>query len=244
MQSPESELVGLSLHLARDAKVSWEGIISPADPTKPIGELGLGAGLVPFYEHNDGARCMMGAKNLRQAVPVAGRQSPLVKTGGEEAVQALVKPLVEIGACPAAADGKGAPALGVDLLVAYLPWKGMNVDDAIVVGQQVVGHAVPEDGPLFRPEQTAFQEGLLDIQIAQRFKVPVEPGWKISWLAPEGSVLFGGDLIARFAWQGGKKDIKREISIRIVPPRESNQSSLPLRLNGCGARSITNWSST
>ena len=44
VQSPESELVGLSLHLARGATVDWEGCITPADGSQPHEELGLGAG--------------------------------------------------------------------------------------------------------------------------------------------------------------------------------------------------------
>ena len=79
---------------------------------------------MPFYEHNDGARCMMGAKNLRQAVPVAKRRSPAVKTGGEALVREFVKPLIECGVCPDASDGNGNLALGVDLsLLAVCPGK-------------------------------------------------------------------------------------------------------------------------
>ena len=69
------------------------------------------------------------------------------------------------------------PALGVDLLVAYLPWKGLNVDDAIVVGEHVVGNprmrVIAIDGRV----QTAFEEGMLDIQISKRFRLRLKPGW-------------------------------------------------------------------
>ena len=51
---------------------------------------------------------MMGAKNLRQAVPVGKRQAPSVRTGGELAIQEFAKPLVEAGICPDAADSKDA----------------------------------------------------------------------------------------------------------------------------------------
>lgn len=231
VQSPESELVGLSLHLARGATVDWDGRITPADTSQPHEELGFGAGLVPFYEHNDGARCMMGAKNLRQAVPVGKREAPLVRTGGEVAIQEFAKPLVEAGVCPDAADSNGAPALGVDLLVAYLPWKGMNVDDAIVVGEHVVGNAgvrvVAIDGRV----QTVFEEGLLDIQIPKRFKLRLKPGWvptslgrstvleaEKDGLAIEGSTLAGGDLIAAFGLQGAEDRVKWELRYKDRSP--------------------------
>ena len=168
VQSPESELVGLSLHLARGAKVDWDGRITPADTGRSHEELGFGAGLVPFYEHNDGARCMMGAKNLRQAVPVGKREAPSVKTGGEEAIQDSATPLIEAGVGPGAADSIGAVALGVDLLVAYLPWKGMNVDDAIVVGEHVVGKAgvkvVSNSHFDLRPRQPGGHSALLSFR--------------------------------------------------------------------------------
>jgi hypothetical protein len=245
VQSPESEMVGLSLHLARGAKVDWDGRVTPADSSEPHEELGFGAGLVPFYEHNDGARCMMGAKNLRQAVPVAKRRAPLVKTGGELAVQEFVKPLVDAGICPDAADSKGVPALGVDLLVAYLPWKGMNVDDAIVVGKHVVGNAgvkvVSIDGRM----QTAFEEGMLDIQIPKRFKLRLKPGWvptslgrstvleaEKDGLAIEGSTLAGGDLIAAFGLQGAEDRVKWEL-------RYKDRS--PAKLKSIHFRPVAEW---
>lgn len=231
VQSPESELVGLSLHLARGAKVDWDGRISPADPDKPNEQLGVGAGLVPFYEHNDGPRCMMGAKNLRQAVPVAGRQNPLVKTGGERTIQEFTKPLVDAGICPAASDSEGALALGVDLLVAYLPWKGMNVDDAIVVGQQAVGTACSRVIGVEGRVQTSVEEGMLDIQIPKRFRVRLKPGWvptslgrttilpqEKDGLAVEGSTLAGGDLIAAFGLEGAEDRVKWELRYKDRSP--------------------------
>jgi hypothetical protein len=206
VQSPESGVVGLSLHLAKGAAVDWDGRIHPASSNAPSEELGFGAGLVPFYEHNDGARCMMGAKNLRQAVPVAKRQQPAVRSGGEKAVREFVHPLIECGICPDAIDDKGNPAFGTDLLVAYLPWNGMNVDDAIVVGKHVV------------------EKGLLDIEMTKRVRRRLKPGWiptslgrasiiaeEVGGLAVPGDTLLGGSLIAAFGLEGYQDRVKWEL---------------------------------
>ena len=102
---------------------------------------------------------MMGAKNLRQALPVAGRKSPTVKTGGEKSIVELTGRLTELGICPPAQDDTGDLAVGVDLLVAYLPWYGMNFEDSIVVGQQVVN------------------SGVLDVAIQNRVRRRFKAGW-------------------------------------------------------------------
>jgi hypothetical protein len=195
VESPESEQVGLTLQLAAGANVDFNGRIQPT--TDPALQLGYGAGLIPFFAHNDGARNMMGAKNLRQAVPVRKRMRPAVETGGEATVEAFSAPLVEIGLCPDAKGGDGGFALGRDLLVAYLPWKGLNFEDAIVVGEQVV------------------KEGLLDLAFHKTVRKAIKVGWMpadpvdnivMQWseggLAKTGAELFGGSPIARFVWDG------------------------------------------
>jgi len=193
--SPESELVGLTLQLAEGATVDLDGRIHPGSAAEPINDLGYGAGLIPFFQHNDGARNMMGAKNLRQALPVAGRKSPMVKTGGEKSIIQWTGRLTEIGICLPAHDDTGALAMGVDLLVAYLPWYGMNFEDAIVVGQHVV------------------DSGALDVAIQKRVRRQFKAGWTprcsdgffamleglADGLARPGELLTAGSLIARFS---------------------------------------------
>ena len=189
--SPESELVGLTLQLAQGATVDFDGRIYPGAKDQPADELGYGAGLIPFFQHNDGARNMMGAKNLRQALPVAGRKAPKVKTGGEEAVIEFSRHLSDLGICPKAEDDSGELALGVDLLVAYIPWYGMNFEDAIVIGEHVI------------------QSGALDValtkRVRRRLKVGLEPRSPFrsavlenvtGGLTREGEVLTAGSLIA------------------------------------------------
>ena len=193
--SPESELVGLTLQLAEGATIDRDGRIHPGSADEPINELGYGAGLIPFFQHNDGARNMMGAKNLRQALPVAGRNAPIVKTGGEKSIIQLTSRLTELGICPPAQDDTGDLAVGVDLLVAYLPWYGMNFEDSIVVGQQVL------------------DSGILDVAIQKRVRRRFKAGWAPrsfgpfavlegirEGLAREGERLMAGSLIASVSW--------------------------------------------
>ncbi|MEM6915409.1 MAG: hypothetical protein AAF491_02490, partial [Verrucomicrobiota bacterium] len=160
VDSPESEQVGLTLHLAAGAEIDLEGRITPA--ADPALELGLGAGLIPFFQHNDGARNMMGAKNLRQAVPTFGRAPASVETGSENLLQKFAAPLIEIGACPGAESSGGETtglALGRDLLVAYMPWKGWNFEDAVVVGEQVA------------------RKRWLDLSFTRRVRRKIPVGW-------------------------------------------------------------------
>ena len=198
VQTPESALVGLSLHLARGAMVTPNGLIRPASAGRDLSvELGVSASLIPFYQHNDCTRSMMGAKNLRQALPVRGRTSPLVKTSTEANAIAFVQPLIACAVCPSATDDSGAMALGADILVAYMPWMGLNFEDAIVVGEQLVN------------------SGTFDVALEQRIHKAFKPGWapsgslrnalfkeEVDGLAPEGTTLNAGSLIASFRQEG------------------------------------------
>lgn len=194
VQSPESEDVGLALHLSRSAfkNMNSEGVLKH-EAGSPDDELGFGASLIPFYHHNDGARSMMGAKNLRQALPLSNRTRPLVTTGGEEEVIKAVKPLIDAGICPDAGDKDGNLAIGKDLLVAYLPWEGFNFEDAIVVGSQVV-----ERGDLNTVKEKSFREEI------KTGWIPTPAGGIIPFdgMAKEGAVLFSGCRIASFALEG------------------------------------------
>ncbi|MDO4241410.1 MAG: DNA-directed RNA polymerase subunit beta, partial [Microbacteriaceae bacterium] len=150
--------------------------------------------LIPFLEHDDANRALMGANMQRQAVPLVQSDSPLVGTGMEgyaaldagdvvtaekagvvEEVSADVVKLanddgthsryfmrkfdrsnqgtnynhrvivrqgdrVEKG--EVIADGpathNGELALGKNLLVAFMPWEGLNYEDAIILSQNLV----------------------------------------------------------------------------------------------------------
>ena len=183
-ETPESELIGLSLHLARGARVDKSGTILSANRERPLDCLGWGTSLIPFSNFNDGARNMMGAKNLRQSTRIAGRRPPAVTTGAERELVERTAGLVRIGVVPdCTCDGK--LALGRDLLVAYMPWKGWNVDDAVVVRRGIA-------------DEMAIEE-------CKPFSWRVNPEWTCE-VAPDrrkdGTVLRPGDTIATLRKRG------------------------------------------
>ena len=150
--------------------------------------------LIPFLEHDDANRALMGANMQRQAVPLLRSEAPYVGTGMEKyvAVDAgdsvtatqggvvtevaadlvtvmnddgttthypimkfarsnqgnaynqrvrvsegeRVEPLSIIADGPATDNGE--LALGKNLLVAFMPWEGLNYEDAIILSRRVV----------------------------------------------------------------------------------------------------------
>jgi len=164
----------------------------------------ISASLIPFLEHDDANRALMGSNMMRQAVPLLRVDSPIVGTGLERRVakdsrvlinaegagvveyvdadkiiikydrteeERLVsfesdsktyelikfrktnqgssinlKPIVNIGdrveegqvLCQGYATENGELALGRNMKVAFMPWKGYNFEDAIVLSERVV----------------------------------------------------------------------------------------------------------
>ncbi|OGW80807.1 MAG: DNA-directed RNA polymerase subunit beta [Omnitrophica bacterium RIFCSPHIGHO2_02_FULL_51_18] len=149
----------------------------------------VAAGLIPFLEHDDANRALMGSNMQRQAVPLLVTEAPLVGTGMENKIArdsgALViakdegkvtsiqadeivvsghcyslrkfkrsnastcinqRPVVELGdkvkANQVIADGaatkNGELALGRNVLVAFMPWRGYNFEDAILLSEKLV----------------------------------------------------------------------------------------------------------
>jgi DNA-directed RNA polymerase subunit beta len=164
----------------------------------------IAASLIPFLEHDDANRALMGSNMQRQAVPLLKPQSPIVGTGierlvardsrvlinaeGEGVVEYVdaneirikydltdldrlvsfdgdtktyrltkfqktnqgttinLKPIVKRGdkvekgqvLCEGYATQDGELALGQNLKVAFMPWKGYNFEDAIVISERVV----------------------------------------------------------------------------------------------------------
>ena len=164
----------------------------------------ISASLIPFLEHDDANRALMGSNMMRQAVPLLLPESPIVGTGLERQVasdsrilinaedngrvdyvdadkiiitysrnqeQLLtsfdsgtktynltkfkktnqgtcvnLKPIVSKGdkvikgqvLCEGYATNDGELALGRNIKVAFMPWKGYNFEDAIVISEKVV----------------------------------------------------------------------------------------------------------
>ena len=164
----------------------------------------ISASLIPFLEHDDANRALMGSNMMRQAVPLLKPEAPIVGTGLERRVasdarvlmnaegdgtvdyvdaekiiitydrtdeQKLVsfdpdetvynlikfrktnqgtcinlKPIVHKGErvrkgqvlCEGYATENGELALGRNMKVAFMPWKGYNFEDAIVISERAV----------------------------------------------------------------------------------------------------------
>ena len=170
----------------------------------PIQIASIAASLIPFLEHDDANRALMGSNMMRQAVPLLRSEAPIVGTGIEgqlirdsrtqimaegagviEYVDATVirinydrtpdedfvafepslkeyripkfrrtnqgttidlRPICEKGQRVEKGDiltegystEKGELALGRNLKVAFMPWKGYNYEDAIVLNERMV----------------------------------------------------------------------------------------------------------
>lgn len=164
----------------------------------------IAASLIPFLEHDDANRALMGSNMMRQAVPLLNPEAPIVGTGIERNValdsrvlttaesdgivefvdatkivirhtrledEKLVsfdddvktytltkfsrtnqntcinlRPIVRKGdkvkkgqvLCEGYGTSLGDLALGRNLMVAFMPWKGYNFEDAIVISEKVV----------------------------------------------------------------------------------------------------------
>lgn len=197
--------------LSNLVKARFEGdfpVVSPSDiHLMDVGAnqiASIAASSIPFLEHDDANRALMGSNMQRQAVPLLKPNSPIVGTGIEELVardsRVLVnaegkgvveyvdankitirydwneedrlvsfdnevihysltkfaktnqstcinlKPIVQKGdkvvkgqvLCEGYATQSGELALGQNLKVAFMPWKGYNFEDAIVISERMV----------------------------------------------------------------------------------------------------------
>jgi|TARA_A100001015_G_C15039652_1_gene738774 DNA-directed RNA polymerase subunit beta len=164
----------------------------------------ISASLIPFLEHDDANRALMGSNMMRQAVPLLLPQSPIVGTGLEKQVASDSRVLINAEAngtvkyvdaneivikynrnksevltsfdsdvvtykltkfkktnqgtcvnlksivskgdkvtkgqvlCEGYATNNGELSLGRNVQVAFMPWKGYNFEDAIVISEKVV----------------------------------------------------------------------------------------------------------
>jgi DNA-directed RNA polymerase subunit beta len=75
------------------ARYQGESLLKPPSDIQymdvsPMQTVSVAAALVPFLEHDDANRALMGANMQRQAVPTLRAQKPLVGTGIERAWRA------------------------------------------------------------------------------------------------------------------------------------------------------------
>ncbi|NPB00963.1 MAG: hypothetical protein GXO10_06275 [Crenarchaeota archaeon] len=84
--------VGALQHLALDTALHARGIISSKQLNNALktGILSTSSAMVPFLNHNDGARCMFSANQQRSAVPLLHKEVPLVQSGYEGILSSFV----------------------------------------------------------------------------------------------------------------------------------------------------------
>ena len=202
----------------KDGKITEDKIIAREEADYPVVDpkqvhytdvapnqiASISASLIPFLEHDDANRALMGSNMMRQAVPLLRPESPIVGTGLERQVASdsrvlinaegdgvveyvdaeqitirysyseleekvrfdsdtktyelikfrktnqgtciNLKPIVRKGdkvtkgqvLCQGYATQDGELALGRNMKVAFMPWKGYNFEDAIVISEKVV----------------------------------------------------------------------------------------------------------
>lgn len=256
--------------------------------------LGVSASLIPFIAHDDGARAMMAAKNLKEALPLVDPRPPVVKTGMEQRVaresgrcvlaegvgQVLAvfpgsirvrydneAPGSELGAVEreyelagyaptptgtgifhvacvkegdrvrqgdVLADGPatyhGELALGRDVLVAYLSWKGLNFEDAIVVSSRLVDEDILTS--------LHVEELSIDLGEGEALEAP-EAGddrFAPDGLIRIGATVKGGDVVLRKAsrQRGANPNESPHVGLLTkAPPEEEGAMPLEDKENEC-----------
>jgi len=217
-EEEEKLIAQASIPVDKDGKITLDKVIARQEADYPVVEptqvdytdvapnqiSSISASLIPFLEHDDANRALMGSNMMRQAVPLLRPEAPIVGTGLERQVasdsRVLVnaegdgvveyvdadkivikynrtenenlvsfdsdtytypltkfrktnqgtsvnlKAIVKKGdqvtkgqvLCEGYATQNGELALGRNMKVAFMPWKGYNFEDAIVISEKVV----------------------------------------------------------------------------------------------------------
>jgi len=103
----------------------------PYEYASPDGFLGYAASLIPFIQHDDANRALMGSGMMKQALPLLHPEPPYVVSGAESA-------FAEPHPGPSPFFVNGQLCLGRNLLVGYLPWDLLNYEDGIVISDRLV----------------------------------------------------------------------------------------------------------
>ena len=136
--TPEGPNIGRVLEVARGARIR-DGKLERIDEA-PDSILGFSASMVPFLEHDDTNRALMGINMMRQWTSAADTVAPIHDTGWfrQQHDQRLAskghKPepaLVQTGYEPEAADFWG----GYNLLTAFVMWDGDTFEDGLVISE-------------------------------------------------------------------------------------------------------------
>ena len=129
VQTPQGHKVGLITHMARRASVDL-GTRKLTAPNKTVAgdSLSDGASLIPFIEHDDVSRALMGTNMMKQALPLKKPDVPLIQTGWES----LLGHREEVSE---SFKKDGILALGKNLLSAYMPWGLDTFEDGIVISE-------------------------------------------------------------------------------------------------------------
>ncbi|MDO8600428.1 MAG: DNA-directed RNA polymerase subunit beta [bacterium] len=231
--------------------------------------ISIATSLIPFLEHDDANRAMMGSNMQRQAVPCIRADAPLVGTGVEdraardsgrviiadddgvvERVDAREivlktdrgreityplnsflrtnnftairqKPLVGRGQkikkgdvlCDSSSVDRGRLALGKNLLVAFLSWRGSNYEDAIIISERlfkddsftsihIEDHIIDVRDTKLGPEETSYD-------------IPNVGEEKLKNLDEEGIIRIGaevrsGDILVGKISPKGESDLTPE----------------------------------
>ena len=129
VEAAQGHTVGLRLNMSRRAEVSVESRRITSPPEQEAGDsLGHAASLIPFVEHNDVNRALMGANMMKQAVPLLEPDIPWIQTGWE-------KEVAEIEGSNDSCKKAGLLTLGKNLFTAYMPWGLETFEDGIVISE-------------------------------------------------------------------------------------------------------------
>lgn len=128
--TPESKRIGLQLY--RSAARDSQGNPLSKDPGELGSLLSLAVGMIPYLQHSDGPRLLMGGKNMKQAETfIQGSEAALVP-GELETHQRAFR---EIVGKEHVKDDRLYPFLGVNALVAVMPYQGYTYEDGLVISR-------------------------------------------------------------------------------------------------------------
>ena len=173
IETPEADEIGLTLFLTKDAQIDPNsGAIRSGSSI-----LGYSASLIPFIGHNEGARAIMGSKNMKQSLLLKHNEPPFIKTGIEREIAEFAKSLNDPLQKKFIVNDE--LALGVNLFVAYLPYKGYNFEDAIVISDRLQREDILTSVHYHVYKTEVFADEEVDILVSVGKEVEFNKSWCI-----------------------------------------------------------------